>query len=150
MKKIMLISSAGGHYGELQKIEEFNNDNNIIITEKTKYIKDRKNQYYIKYGSRKNKIKYPFIFIFNSIKSFYFLLKFKPNIIISTGAHSCVSFFYLAKLLKIKSIYIESFAKVNNPSLTYNIIKNKADVVLVQHEELLNVYENSKFIGGVY
>ena len=25
----MLISSAGGHYGELQKIEEFNNDNNI-------------------------------------------------------------------------------------------------------------------------
>ena len=102
------------------------------------------------YGTRSNLIKYLFVFTFNSLKALKILLKEKPQVIISTGAHSCVPFFYIGKLLGIKLIYIESYAKVNSSSLTYKIIKSKADKVIVQHEEMKDVYEEAVYLGGVY
>ncbi len=147
MKKIMLVSSAGGHFSELQKLDVFNDS--IVVTEKTKNI-DNPSYLYLKYSSRQNKFKYPFIFLYNCFLSLKYILKYKPEIIISTGAHSCVSFFYLAKLFKIKTIYIESFAKVYTPSLTYKLIKPVCDYVIVQHEELQQVYQGSLYFKGVY
>ena len=86
------------------------------------------------------------------MRAVYYLYRYRPKYLISTGAHSCVPFFIIAKIIlpRIKTIYIESFAKVNSPSMTYNFIKNKCDVVIVQHQELLDIYPNSVYLGGVY
>lgn len=147
-KSIMLVSSAGGHFNELQKLSVFNDPNNVIVTEKKGKL--QKNIQYLKYGTRENKFIYPLIMIYNFCKAFYLLIKFRPKIIISTGAHTCVSFFLLAKLVRAKTIYIESFAKVYTSSLTYKIIKNFCDIVIVQNEELLPIYQNAIYLGSVY
>ena len=147
---IMLIASSGGHLSELKKIYLYKEEKNIVITEKTNKKINRNNVEYLVYGSRKNKIKYPFIFLYNFFLSFKYLKKYKPNLIISTGAHSCVTFFWLAKFFKIKTIYIESFARVNTPSLTYKLIKNQIDVLIVQHKSMLEVYPNAIYLGSVY
>ena len=148
--KVMLIASSGGHLSELKKIYLYNDENNIIITEKTNKEIKRKNVDYLIYGSRNNKFKYPFIFLYNSYLSLKYLRKYQPDIIVSTGAHSCVSFFWLAKFFKIKTIYIESFARVNSSSLTYKLIKNKIDILIVQHKEMLEIYPNAIYLGSVY
>lgn len=146
----MLVSSSGGHFSELEQIERREEYNYIVITEKSNDTINKKVDYYIKYGTRKNIIKYSFIFLYNALKSLIYIVKEKPDVIISTGAHSCVSFFYFAKLFKIKTIYIESYAKVYTPSLTYKLIKKVSSEIIIQHKELKEKYEPSKFFGGIY
>ena len=71
----MLVSSAGGHFSELQKLNVFNDS--IVVTEKTKNI-DNPSYLYLKYSSRQNKFKYPFIFLYNCFLSLkYMFLHFK-------------------------------------------------------------------------
>lgn len=142
---IMLVSSTGGHFSELQHLDVFNDPNNIIVSEKK-----HERCLPLIYGSRSNMLTYPFIFIRNCFRAYKYIKKYKPWLIISTGAHSCVPFFWLAKVFKIKTIYIESFAKVTTPSLTYKLIKNCCDVVVVQHEQMQDVYPGSIYLGGVY
>lgn len=151
MKQFMLVASAGGHLAELQKLALANHPDSIIITEKTDSI-NNPNYKYLRYGTRSKIFVYPFIFMSNFMRATYYLYRYRPNYLISTGAHSCVPFFLFAKIIlpRIKTIYIESFAKVNSPSMTYNFIKNYCDVVIVQHQELLDIYPNSVYLGGVY
>ncbi len=151
MKHFMLVASAGGHLAELQKLALANHPDSIIITEKTDSV-NNPNYKYLRYGTRSKIFVYPFILMSNSIRATYYLLRYRPKYLISTGAHSCVPFFMTAKIIlpRIKTIYIESFAKVNSPSMTYNFIKNNCDVVIVQHQELLDIYPNSVYLGGVY
>jgi len=49
-------------------------------------------------------------------------------------------------------IYIESFAKINNPTLTGKMIykKNIADRFYVQWESMLDFYPKAIYIGGIY
>ncbi|MFV0287983.1 MAG: PssD/Cps14F family polysaccharide biosynthesis glycosyltransferase [Mycoplasmatales bacterium] len=151
MKKVLLVSSSGGHFAELNKINLDEKYQKIIVTEKNKDTIGQKNvDYYVIYGSRKKLIKYLFIFLLNSLKALKIIVLNNPQMIISTGAHSCVPFFIIGKLLKKKTIYIESFAKVTTPSLTYKIAHKFMDEVVVQHEEMLKVYPNAKYYGGIY
>lgn len=151
MKKFMLVASAGGHLAELQKLALANHPDSIIITEKTDSV-NNPNYKYLRYGTRSKIFVYPFIFMSNFMRAAYYLYRYRPKYLISTGAHSCVPFFSIAKIIlpRVKTIYIESFAKVNLPSMTYNFIKKNCDVVIVQHQELLDIYPNSIYLGGVY
>ncbi len=150
MKKILLVSSAGGHFSELQKIKIDQKYKKIIVTEKIKNKENKNVDYYLMYGSRNQLFKYFFVFIFNFFKTLKIMLKEKPDMVISTGAHSSVAFFIVAKIMGKKNIYIESFAKVNNPSLTYKLSRKFLDVVIVQHKTMLDIYENSIYFGGLY
>jgi len=149
MAKILFVSSAGGHFNELMQLKPLmEKHDSIIVSEKIN--NNHSLDYSLVYGTRSNLIKYLFVFSINSIKALNIIRKEKPNMIISTGAHSCVPFFFIGKLFKIKLIYIESYAKVNSPSLTYKIIKSKANKVIVQHKDMTKVYEEATYLGGVY
>ena len=81
MKKVLFISSTGGHLNELLQLKPiFNKYNYYIITEKDKSTVSLKTEYknkisYLIYGTRKNKFIYFFKFIFNSFKSLFLYIK---------------------------------------------------------------------------
>lgn len=146
MNKVLFVSSKGGHFDELLKLKPtMQQYDSVIVVEKcaTNHHVD----YFLSAGTRANMIKYPFILLINFIKAYKILKKEQPDVIISTGAHSAVPFFILGRS---KKIYIESFAVFEGSSLTYKIIKNKCDHVIVQQENMLKEYENAKYFGGVY
>lgn len=151
MAKILLVASAGGHFSELKKIEQKPEHQYTIVTEKNSSSRnDQTIDYFLLYGSRSQIFKYFGICIINLVKAFWIICKTRPNIIISTGAHSCVPFIYIGKLFRIKTIYIESYAKVQTVSMTYKIIKPVVDKVIFQHQKLAKENENSLFLGGIY
>lgn len=152
MKKVFLISSAGGHFNELKMLKlDPDKYQSIYFVEKTASNRDDKQiDYFLKSAKRSDFIKYLQMSISNSFIALFHILKQQPDVIISTGAHSCVPFYLIARFTSTKTIYIESFAKVTNKSLTYKIINRFCDQVIVQHEELKEVYPNSKFYGGIY
>lgn len=153
MKKICLISSSGGHFEQLLMLKKLEKNYNVFITtEKTKYNKnDKKINHYVMQVNRKEPLfilKMGFIFI----KSLFIYLIEKPDVIISTGVLAAIPMMFIGHFFKKKVIYIESFAKINSPTMTGNLIYNKhiADRFYVQWESMKEFYPDAICKGGIY
>jgi len=78
------------------------------------------------------------------------LLKERPKLMVSTGSEIAIPAFYLARLLGIKTIYIETWTRVIQPSGTGRIVYPVSDIFLVQWERLLTRYGNkAKYKGAI-
>ena len=156
MKKVMFISSTGGHLSELMQLKSLFSDYDYsIVTEKTKsttYLKNKyKNVHYLIHTTRSHMLSYIFLAPLNIIKSIYLYLKINPDYIISTGTHTAVTMIILGHFLGSKIIYIESFANVNDISMAGKMIYKKyADLFVVQWDKLLKKYPKSKYGGWIY
>ena len=150
-KKICLISSSGGHFEQLMRLDKILTlFNCFVVTEKTKYNSDEKKiNYYLKQVNRSS----PFwfiLFLWDFILSFIVFLKEKPEYIISTGALCSLPMIFIGKLFGKKIIFIESFAKVSTPTKTGSLIYKKADLFFIQWEKLHKYYPNAIYLGGIY
>lgn len=146
--KICLISSSGGHYEQLMRLKPlFENNEGFIITEKT--LIQSKADYYLPQVNRKELL-LPFKMVSIFMKSFYILLKEKPDVLISTGALCCIPVLLLGKVLGKKVIFIESFAKINSPTLTGKLVYKFADMFIVQWQEMMEFYPKAVYGGSIY
>ena len=154
-KKVMFISSTGGHLSEMLEHEElFPYYDTVIVKEKTKsnlYLKDKYKQvYYLVYGTKSHFLTYFFKFIYNFFKSFYLFLKIKPDVIITTGTHTAVSMCYIGHLFKKKIIFIETLANRTTKTMSGSMIYPIADYFLVQWESMLKLYPKAIYSGFIF
>lgn len=159
MKKLMFISSTGGHLDELMQLKNmFDKYDFYIVTEKTKSNLKLKDKYpgkvsYLVYGTYTSLIKkiiYPFKLLYNTLKSFVLYLKLRPEYIITTGTHTAGPMCVIGHLFKSKIIYIETFANSKTRSRTGNIIYKFADLFIVQWESMLELYPNAVYGGWIF
>lgn len=153
MKKICLISSSGGHFEQLLMLRKLEKNHKIfIVTEKTKYNKkDKKINHYVMQVNRKEPL-FIIKMILIMFKSLYIFIKERPDVIISTGVLAAIPMIFIGHVFKKKVIYIESFAKINSPTMTGKLVykKNLADQFYVQWESMLEFYPNAIYKGGIY
>ena len=158
-KKVLFISSTGGHLEELMQLKPmFDKYNYHIITERTKSNKSLKKKHphrvnYLVYGSYTTLLKnitYPFKLLYNTIKSLILYIIIKPEYIISTGAHTSGPMCLIGHLLGSKIIYIETFANSKTKSRTGNIVYKFADLFIVQWESMLELYPNAIYGGWIF
>jgi len=156
MKKVLFISSTGGHLSELMQLKSmFNKYNFHIITEKTKsnmYLKDKykKRVNYLVYGTRSNMLTYPFKLLYNCFKSLFLYIKIRPKVIITTGAHSAGPMCCIGKIFGSKIVYIETFANSETKSVTGSLVYKFADLFIVQWEDMLKLYPKATYGGWIY
>ncbi|WDF04897.1 PssD/Cps14F family polysaccharide biosynthesis glycosyltransferase [Shouchella hunanensis] len=150
--KITLISSTGGHWAQLLQLQKVISEEKHVelnlITEKNRTNSSMDCSFLLQ-QDRKN-IFFTFIFLINIIKSLYFVITVRPKYVISTGAGSVIPYLFFAKLFGSKVIYIESFAKVNSPTITGRIVYKFADHFFVQWENMLKFYPNALYKGSLY
>ncbi len=152
-KKVMFISSVGGHLTQLLQLSKiFNHYDYLLVTEKTPVTKklNKYNIKYLLYGSRQYWYIYIFILPINFIKSLYLFLLYRPNTIVTTGAHTAVSMCYIGKLFRRKIVFIESFAKKDNPSLSGRLVYPIATTFVVQWQTMLKHYPKAEYWGWIY
>lgn len=155
-KKIMFISSVGGHLTQLLELKSlFDKYDYVLVTEKTEITKEMKNKYnvrFLPYGSRNQKLAYPFVLLWNCIESLYYFIRYNPEIIISTGANTTAAMCCLGKIFGKKVIYIESFAKRTSPTITGKMIYklHAYTTFVVQWESMLKFYPNAEYWGWIY
>ena len=156
MKKVMFISSMGGHLTELMQLKSIFKDYDYkIVTEKHKSTIGLKARYkskidYLLTGTKDHIFRYMFVFPINIIKSFILFLKFKPDVIVTTGAHTCVPMCYIAKIFGRKIIYIETFANMETRTLTGRLIYPIANLFIVQWESMLEFYPKAVYGGWIF
>lgn len=152
MKKACFIASSGGHWEELMCLKEIAEEcDAFYVTEKGGQADDSnlENIYTLPQINRHEKnFMIKFIKIF--ARAMKILRKEKPDFVITTGALIAFPFCLYAKLMRCKVIYIESFARVNNRSLTGRLVYPFADLFLVQWESLLELYPKAKYVGGIF
>lgn len=153
-KKILFISSLGGHLTQLLQLKPlFEQYDYHIVTEKSIITEELSKQYQISfliYGARNYLFKYIFKFAFNTIKSLAIFLKEKPDIVVTTGAHTAVPMCYIAKVFGKKVIFIESFAKTTTPTISGRLVYPIADLFIVQWEDLKKHYPKAVYGGSIY
>jgi len=141
--KICLVSSHGGHLHELMNATKDLEGNFYWVTYKTKHTSKilQEEKHYFVIDPHLSKIK----FVFNAFQSLFHLLKERPQVIISTGAGIALPTLVLGKFLfNSKVIYIESVACVNELSKSGAYMYEKADLFLVQWDNLIKKYPQSK------
>ncbi|MCQ9163645.1 PssD/Cps14F family polysaccharide biosynthesis glycosyltransferase [Arthrobacter sp. STN4] len=83
----------------------------------------------------------------NTRLAFSVVRRFKPTVIVSTGAGSAVPFFVLGRALGISTVYIEVFDRVESPTLTGRLCRPFSDLMLVQWREQLGLYRDAQLVG---
>lgn len=150
--KICFVASSGGHWEELMCLNELAGEHDsFYVTEAGGQAEDfqLKNLYCIPQINRREKY-----FLIHFLRLTYSALKIlkteKPDCIITTGALIAFPFCILGKFFRKKVVYIESFARVHDRSLTGKLVYPFADLFLVQWESMLDVYPKAQYVGGIF
>lgn len=156
MKKVLFISSTGGHFNELMQLKPmFSKYDYHIITEKTKSSKSLEKKYgdkirFLVYGTKDHLITYPFKLLTNCFKSLYFYLLFHPDYIVTTGTHTAGPMCCLGKIFGSRIIYIETFANIGSKTATGKLLYPIADLFVVQWKGMLKLYKDATYGGWIY
>ena len=144
--KICLVCSHGGHLTELLCLKEaFEGHETFFITYDSLRTRGLERRYLLKnIGTN------PLVMAQAFLSMLRILLKEKPKLIVSTGSEIAIPAFYLAKVLGIKTIFIESWTRLDRPTGTGKIVYPVSDVFLVQWERLLSKYgKKARYEGAI-
>lgn len=145
--KICLMSSSGGHFNQLIKLLPILKKHKLFFITPATHMKNVLSKY--KTYFIKNPGRNPFKVLSHSIVSLIILLKERPDVVITTGAGLVVPVCFLAKFLfRSKIIFIESFSRIDSPSLTGKIVFPISDLFIVQWKELQKFYGGRAVYGG--
>ncbi len=149
MNKIALICSSGGHLFELWRLKECIEQHphfwvTFLSEDAQVLLKDE--QVYWAFSPTNRSIKN---FVKNLFLAGRILRQEKPTHIITTGAGVAVPFIYVAKFLGVRTIYLESLARIENLSLSGKLVYFFADHFLVQWEQLAHKYRRAVYGGRV-
>ncbi len=134
---LLLVASSGGHIYELFCLREFWADKERIWvsfpTADARYLlAGEERVHWAAFPTTKN---VPNL-LRNLVLAFRLLWRERPAMILSTGAGVAAPFFWVARLLGIPSVYVESIARISDLSLTARLVKPFATKVLVQWPDL--------------
>ncbi|MFH2040937.1 MAG: UDP-N-acetylglucosamine--LPS N-acetylglucosamine transferase, partial [Acidobacteriota bacterium] len=85
----------------------------------------------------------------NSFLALKILRRERPDVIVSTGAAVAVPFFYLAKLFRIKTVFIEVYDRIDKPTLTGRLVYPVADAFVIQWPEQKKAFPRGIQIGQI-
>ncbi|MEA2056523.1 MAG: PssD/Cps14F family polysaccharide biosynthesis glycosyltransferase [Patescibacteria group bacterium] len=151
LNKICLISSSGGHLTQTYALSDWWTEyERVWITRNDNLSQNLlKNEivYYAHFPEQRNIAN----FLKNLFTAYQILKKEKPDLIFSTGAGVALPFFIVARILKIRTIFMETFIFIDQPTLTGRLIDifRLADLFLVQNKNLLKQYPQAKYIGSI-
>ena len=77
------------------------------------------------------------------------LLRERPDVVVSTGAGVAFPFFLLAKPLRIKTVFVEAYERLDRPSLTGRLCYPISDLMVLQWEEQRRFFPRGELVGAL-
>lgn len=74
----------------------------------------------------------------------------RPDVVVSNGAGVAFPFFVTARLLGIRTVYLEVFDRIDSRTLTGRLCRPISDLFLVQWEQQRTLYAGARLIGRLY
>lgn len=146
--KVGIVCSHGGHLTEMRYLlNELNIDDVFFITYNASITKNLKEKKYLfpNFGSN------PLMVVRYLPKFLKILLDEKPDLIISNGAEIAIPIFFLAKILQIRTIFIECYTRINEPTITGKIVLPLSTTFIIPWEDLKRFYGlKALYLGNLF
>ncbi|HWB20857.1 MAG TPA: hypothetical protein VG711_11185 [Phycisphaerales bacterium] len=134
-KRVMLVSSGGGHWIELLRLlPAFKDFSTTFVTVNADYrsqVPDHKFRV-VNDATRWNK----FALLLMACRLFLIILRERPNVIITTGAAPGYMALRIGKLFRAKTVWIDSIANVDELSLSGKLAGRFVNLWLTQWPHL--------------
>jgi UDP-N-acetylglucosamine:LPS N-acetylglucosamine transferase len=75
------------------------------------------------------------------------LRRFRPDVVVSTGAGVAFPFFVASRMLRISTVYIEVYDRIDVPTLTGRLCERLSTLFLLQWPEQKRFYPRGQVIG---
>lgn len=144
--KICLVCSHGGHLTELQYLlDAFEGHDIFWVTYDSPRTRTLEKRYLLT-----NIGLNPLRMAVAAVRMLRILLKERPELIVSTGSEIAIPAFYIAKVMRIHTIFIESWTRVIQPTGSGKLVYPVADAFYVQWESLLASYgKKARYEGAI-
>lgn len=147
--KLALVCSGGGHFLELYRLKPvWEKHSHFWVTFKGEDTRELLADERVYFAYRPTNRHLPNL-LRNFRLAFHVLARERPKVLISTGAGLSVPFLYAARFFGIRTIYIESLARVADLSLSGRLVYPVVDRFYVQWPELEVRFEKARYAGQV-
>ncbi|MFW9967164.1 MAG: hypothetical protein ACFFEA_08415 [Candidatus Thorarchaeota archaeon] len=85
--------------------------------------------------------------LFTLLLSFIYFVIYRPVAVVSCGTGLTVPVFYAARILGIRTVFIESMSRVESLSITGRLLRGKTDLFIVQWPGLADRVPNAVYGG---
>lgn len=152
--KVCLACSGGGHLRQILLLKSVYQDlDHFFVTQKTPLAESAASEHRILYipdvalGLLNRSPRAWWAFLRNFFLSLNYLLRERPDVIISTGAGAILNTLWLGRLLGARLIFVETFAHTRTPSLTGRLVSPLAHLHIVQWPALAQRFPRAKVIS---
>ena len=146
--KLCLVSSSGGHWEQLQKLQPLiDKYDGFMVTEKTRFEAQAK--YLMIQTDLKDRLMLPKMAV-NTCRALRIWIKERPDFVITTGTMVAYPFYLMAVLTKKKFVYIETFGRANMPTVAGRMMEKHSDLFIVQWESQKKHYKKAIYGGCLY
>jgi beta-1,4-N-acetylglucosaminyltransferase len=148
--KVLLVSSSGGHLLQLHRLEPWWEQHDRLwvtfdLPDSRSLLSDE-SVVWAYHPTTRN--------IRNLLKNLALARKvvgrYRPDLIVSTGAAVAFPFFIVGRVLRIPRIYIEVYDRIDSPTLTGRLCHPLSDAFCLQWEDQKQVYPRGEVIGCLF
>jgi nitroreductase len=145
--RVLLVSSAGGHLLQLERLRPWwQRFDRAWVTFPLEDARSRLA------GERAAWAHHPVTrnipnLIRNTSLAWRLIRRYRPSVVVSTGAGVAVPFFLVARAHRIPTVFIEAVERTERPSLTGRLCAPISTLILLQREEQRALYPRGHLIG---
>ena len=147
---LLLVCSTGGHLQQLLALRDaWGEYSRVWVTFDKSDARSllRDEQVVFAYGPTNRSVKN---LLRNLVVAWRTLREVRPRIVLTTGAGVAVPFAWLGRLHGARLVYIESFTRIDEPSLTCRLVAPVADRIYAQWPELVDAVPKAHYAGTVF
>lgn len=149
MKNVCLVASSGGHLAELASLRQaWSGQRTTWVTFPTcdaRSLLGGEHVVWAHFPTNRNVLN----LLRNTLLAWRLLRAERPDLIISTGAGVAVPFIWIGRLLRIRTVFIESLTFTHRRSLSGSLVYHLVDHYFVQWPDLAEKYSKAIYAGQV-
>ena len=146
--RALLVGSSGGHLAQLWALEPWWSElDRTWVTFRTtdaESLLERETSVVWAYFPTTRNVKN---LVRNAVLALRLIRRSRVDVVVSTGAGVAVPFFVLAWALRIPTVYIEVYDRIDSATLTGRLCRPFASAMCVQWEQQRDLYKNAELIG---
>jgi UDP-N-acetylglucosamine:LPS N-acetylglucosamine transferase len=146
---VLLVASSGGHLAQLLALRPWwrERDRTWVTfgTEDARSQLDGERAVWAYHPTTRNLLN----LVRNLSLAIRVMRRDRPDVVVSTGAAVAFPFFLVAKVMRVPTVYIEVYDRLDSPTLTGRLCRPITDLFCVQWEEQTRFYPRAQVIGSL-
>lgn len=145
--RVLLPCSTGGHLAQLLRLRSWYDRHDVrwmtFELPDAEYLLGDADVVWAHHPTTRN----PLNLIRNTVLAFREIRRFRPDLIVSSGAAVAVPCFWVGKLFGAKTIYIEVIDRIDTRTLTARLVSPVTDLFVAQDPAQIDLFPGSHLIG---